>query len=106
MKIPYKRVVLLLTFTVQQNQTLLVKKVTEIADSKINSEKNHTKSLLPYTIITLVIFFLGFFKISFPKEESPIPQQEQNRLQEEQDKPKNNLDKPNQKQESEPHKYL
>ena len=52
MKTPYNRIVFLLTFTFQQNQTLLAKETADskTADSKINSEKNNTKSLLPYSI--------------------------------------------------------
>ena len=104
MKMPYKRIVFLLTFTVQHNQTLVVTevtKVTETADSKINSEKNNTKSLLNSESllkcsIPLVISIGSYF--SFLKEASPIPQQEKDRVQAEQDKTKNNLYEPNQQE--------
>ena len=79
MKMPYKRILLLLTFTVQQHQTLLFTKVTEVTETA-DSEKNNIKSLLPYSI-PLVICTVGYF--SFLKGIRDIPQQAKDRLQEE-----------------------
>ena len=88
MKTPYNRIVFLLTFTFQQNQTLLAKETADskTADSKINSEKNNTKSLLPYSIHwkTLVgVPILCYF--SFLKWIRNMPQQKEDKLQVEQE---------------------